>query len=105
MTRAVKEATSRFPLSWRLIRSCWQRFRCQPGATWRKHYWISTLGPELSGKQLELLKEIIPKLSRVAVLGTSSEPGQPKVLKEIELAAEVFKVHLQPLDVLSSQGY
>ena len=59
------------------------------------------LGPELSGKQLELLKEIIPKLSRVAVLGTSTEPGQRQVLKEIELAAEVFEVQLQSLDVLS----
>src|SRR5215510_8366728 len=33
---------------------------------------LSTLSPELSGKRLELLKEIIPKLSRVAVLGTST---------------------------------
>ena len=34
------------------------------------------LAPELSGKRLELLKEIIPKLSRVAVFGTSTQPGQ-----------------------------
>ena len=31
---------------------------------------LSTLAPELSGKQLELLKEVVPKLSRVAVFGT-----------------------------------
>ncbi len=31
--------------------------------------------PELSGKRLELLKETIPKLSRVAVFGTSTQPG------------------------------
>ena len=36
---------------------------------------LSTLSPEISGKQLELLKEVIPKLSRVAVLGNSTEPG------------------------------
>ena len=36
---------------------------------------LSTLAPEISGKQLELLKEIVPKLSRVAVLGTSTNPG------------------------------
>ena len=37
---------------------------------------LSTLAPEISGKQLELLKEIVPKLSRVAVLGTSTIPSQ-----------------------------
>ena len=44
---------------------------------------LSTLAPELSGKRLELLKEIVPKLSRVAVLGTSTYPGNAQVLKEI----------------------
>ena len=37
---------------------------------------LSTLAPELSGKQLELLKEIVPRLSRVAVLGTSTRAGR-----------------------------
>ena len=36
---------------------------------------LSILSPELSGKRLELLKEIVPKLSRVAVFGTSTDPG------------------------------
>ena len=35
---------------------------------------LSGLAPELNGKRLELLKEIIPKLSRVAVFGTSTSP-------------------------------
>ena len=48
---------------------------------------LSTLSPELSGKRLELLKEIIPKLSRVAVLGTSTIPGNAQELREMELAA------------------
>ena len=34
---------------------------------------LSNLAPEISGKQLELLKEIVPRLSRVAVLGTSTD--------------------------------
>ena len=46
------------------------------------------------------MKETIPKLSRVAVLGTSTEPGYAQVLKETELAAGAFKVKLQYLDVL-----
>ena len=59
---------------------------------------LSTLAPELSGKQLELLKEIVPKLSRVAVLGNSTDPGNAQMLKEIELAAGAFKVQLQYLE-------
>ena len=50
-------------------RSCWKWIRRQPGATWRKHHGIVTLAPELSGKQLEVLKETVPRLSRVAVFG------------------------------------
>ena len=60
---------------------------------------LSTLTPELSGKRLELLKET-SKLARVAIFGTSSMPGHAQSLKEIELAAEAFKVQVQHLDVL-----
>ena len=61
---------------------------------------LSTLASEISGKRLELLKEIIPKLSRVAVLGTSTRPGNAQSLREVELAAGAFKVQVQYLDVL-----
>jgi putative ABC transport system substrate-binding protein len=60
---------------------------------------LSTLSPQLSGKRLELLKEIIPKLSRVAVLGNSSNPGNADTLKELQLAAQALKVNIQYLDV------
>ena len=63
---------------------------------------LSTLSPQLSGKRLELLKEIIPKLSRVAVLGNSSNPGNADTLKELELAAQALKVNIQYLDVPSA---
>src|SRR2546427_1104729 len=61
---------------------------------------LSTLATEISGKQLELLKEIVPKLSRVAVLGNSTFPGNAQMLRETELAAGAFKVQLQYLDIL-----
>ena len=61
---------------------------------------LSTLAPELSGKQLELLKEIIPRLSRVAVLETPTQPGTAQSLREVELAAGAFGVKLQHVDVL-----
>jgi len=61
---------------------------------------LSTLAPEISGKRLELLREIVPKLSRVAVIGSSTNPGNPQSLKETEAAAAAFGVKLQYLDVL-----
>jgi ABC-type uncharacterized transport system substrate-binding protein len=60
---------------------------------------LSTLSPELSGKRLELLKEIIPKLSRVAVLGTSTNPSTAQALRETEVAAGALAVKVQYLDV------
>jgi putative ABC transport system substrate-binding protein len=60
---------------------------------------LATLASELSGKRLELLKEIVPKLSRVAVFGTSTNPANEQALRETELAAGAFGVQLQSLDV------
>jgi putative ABC transport system substrate-binding protein len=62
---------------------------------------LSTLAPEISGKQLDLLKEIIPRLSRVAVFGNSIQPGNPQALKETELAAGALGLRLQHLDIRS----
>ena len=60
---------------------------------------LSTFVPELSGKRLEILREVVPKLSRVAILGTSTNPGYAQVIKEVELAAKAFGVKLQYLEV------
>src|SRR5206468_9196210 len=61
---------------------------------------LSSLSSELNGKRLELLKEIIPKLSRLAVAGESTYPGNAQSLKETELAAGAMKVQLRYSDVL-----
>jgi putative ABC transport system substrate-binding protein len=61
---------------------------------------LSTLSPEISGRQLELLKESVPRLSRVAILGNSTIPGNSQSLREMELVAPVFGVQLQYLEVL-----
>jgi putative ABC transport system substrate-binding protein len=60
---------------------------------------LSILAPEISGKQLELLKQIIPKLSRVAVLGDSKEPANTQSLRETQRAAAALglQVHYQDL--------
>lgn len=60
---------------------------------------LATLRSEVSGKRLELLKEIVPKLSRVAVLGSSTNPGNVESLKEVELAAAALGVQFQVVDV------
>jgi putative ABC transport system substrate-binding protein len=60
---------------------------------------LSTLAPELSGKRLEILKETIPRLARVAVLGNLTQGGNAQALKEVETTAGAFGVKLQYLDV------
>jgi len=47
------------------------------------------------------LKDIVPKLSRVAVFGSSSQPGNGQALREIQLAAKTLGVDVQYSDVLS----
>jgi len=64
---------------------------------------LSNFAPELSGKRLEILREVLPKLSRVAVIGTSTNPAYAQVIKEVELAAKALGVKLQNLDVLDSK--
>jgi len=60
---------------------------------------LSSYSAELNGKRLELLKEIVPKLSRVAVFGDSTFPGNAQALRDTELAAAALAVQLQYLDV------
>jgi putative ABC transport system substrate-binding protein len=62
---------------------------------------LSTLRPEISGRQVELLQEIVPKISRPAVLGNSTTPGTAQALKEMERAARAFGINYQHLDVQS----
>jgi putative ABC transport system substrate-binding protein len=64
---------------------------------------LSQLSPELAGKRLEILKEVLPKLSRVAVFSTSTSVGNAQVLKEIEPVAAALGVKLHYLDVLTTK--
>jgi putative tryptophan/tyrosine transport system substrate-binding protein len=63
---------------------------------------LSTFSPELHGKRLEILKEIVPRLSRVAVLGTSTVPGHARFLKDQESATEALRLQLQYVNLLNS---
>ena len=57
-----------------------------------------TVGPEIAGKQLELLKEAVPKVSRMAVLWNPTTPGNALALREAEIAARALRVELQLLE-------
>jgi len=100
-TRPAKEATSTIPIVMAEdadpVRSGFVASLARPGGNITG---LATLAPELSGKQLELLKEIVPRSSRVAVLATSSSSDYAQVLKELELAAGALGVKLQYLDVV-----
>lgn len=56
---------------------------------------ISTLAQDLSGKRLELLKEVVPKLSRVGILLDRESRSSVANLKEYEDAAKVLKIEIQ----------
>ena len=78
-TRAAKQATATIPIVMAFdndpVGSGFVANLARPGGNITG---LSTFAPELSGKQLELLKEIVPKLSRVAVLGDSTDRASHK---------------------------
>jgi putative tryptophan/tyrosine transport system substrate-binding protein len=101
-TRPANEATNTIPIVMAQdpdpVRNGFVASLARPGGNITG---LSTLSPELSGKRLELLKEIVSRLSRVAVLGTSTSPSTAQALRETELAAGALAVKLQYLDVRS----
>lgn len=62
------------------------------------------LGPELAGKRLQLLKEMLPNASRMAILWDRNAPASVGHVKEAEAAARVLGVQLQSLDVGDEKG-
>jgi len=60
---------------------------------------LSNISPELGGKRLELLKEIVPGLSRVAVLANSANPVIAVAVGETEAAARLMGLSVQAVDV------
>jgi putative ABC transport system substrate-binding protein len=99
-TRSAKEATATIPIVMAQdgdpVGNGFVASLARPGGNITG---LSSLAPELSGKRLELLKEIVPKFSRVAVFGNSAGPGNEQSSKETELAAGALGVQFQYLDV------
>ena len=103
-TRAAKEATLTIPIVMTQdsdpVGNGFVASLARPGGNITG---LANFAPELSGKRLELLKEVVPKLSRVAVFGNAMVPGNAQMLKETELAAGAFGVKLQYLELQISK--
>ena len=66
---------------------------------------LTNLGPELSGKKLELLKEIAPKVSRVAVFFNPVSEVEPLAVRELSTVASAVGVEIQSVDVRSPDDF
>jgi len=103
VTRALREATSTLPIVMAQdtdpVGSGFVASLAKPGGNITG---LSALAPEMSGKQLSLMKEILPKLSRMAIIGNSNNPGDAQTLRETVLAAGGLDVYLRYLDVLDA---
>jgi len=66
---------------------------------------LSAIAPELEGKRLELLREVVPRLSHIAVLWNPDNPFQPGSLKEARAAAQVLGIKVQLLGVRTAEDF
>ncbi|MBI2751332.1 MAG: DUF3592 domain-containing protein [Burkholderiales bacterium] len=99
-TRAAKEATSSVPIVMLFdpdpVRAGFVASLARPGGNITGN---SSASPRLIGDQIKALKVLLPNMSRIAVLGNSTEAGNPQALKEAETAARNLGLQLAPLDV------
>jgi putative ABC transport system substrate-binding protein len=66
---------------------------------------VGTLGPELAPKRLELLRELLPGLSRVAFLGATLDPNTGNFIRETEAAAAKLGITVIPVTVEGPQAF
>src|SRR4029453_9292401 len=58
---------------------------------------VSNGGAELSGKNFELLKEVTPRIKRIAVLWNPENPAHPVMFREAQVAAEAMRLQIQSI--------
>jgi len=107
LTRAVKAATSTVPVVMAQdsdpVGNGFVTSLSHPGGNVTG---LSTLAPELNGKKLEILKEVTPGISRVAVFVSSNVGDFSHVSKkEVELAAAALRLKIHYLDVLTPADF
>jgi putative ABC transport system substrate-binding protein len=103
-TRAAQEATRTIPIVMSLVNdpvgSGLVASLARPGGNVTG---LTIMSPDLVGKQLELLKAVVPKVSRVAILRHPDNPASAAQLREAEGAAQALGVRLQTLEARSPQ--
>jgi putative ABC transport system substrate-binding protein len=102
-TLAAKDATSTIPIvqatgAADLVREGVVASLARPGGNVTG---VTAIAPELTAKRLQLLKETVPGLSRVAVLGQSDSPNAAQQMGEMQTAAQALGMELQLLLVSS----
>jgi putative tryptophan/tyrosine transport system substrate-binding protein len=105
-TQAAKEATRTTPIVMVLVADPvafgFVNSLARPGGNITG---FAFLLPEISGKRLELLKETVPKLSRVAVLWNAANPYKETDLKEVQPVADALKVAVHTFRVRDPNGF
>jgi putative ABC transport system substrate-binding protein len=66
---------------------------------------MSVMAPELGGKRLELLKELLPRLARVAVLWNAANPFSALVFKQVQAASGTLGIEVQSLELRSPDDF
>jgi putative ABC transport system substrate-binding protein len=66
---------------------------------------MSLMAPDLGGKRLELLKELLPRLARVAVLWNAANPYSAHVFKEVQAAGGTLGTEVQSLELRSPDDF
>ena len=103
-TRAVQQTTRTIPIVMSLVNdpvgSGLVASLARPGGNVTG---LTIMAPDLVAKRLELLKEVVPKVSRVALLRNPDNPADAAMLREMEAAARALGVRLQPLKTRNPQ--
>ncbi|HKY09587.1 MAG TPA: ABC transporter substrate-binding protein [Candidatus Binatia bacterium] len=98
--RAAMEATKTIPIvavtSIDPVSAGYAKSFAQPGGNVTG---LASLGRDVSAKRIELLTELLPKLSKLGVLWDPNGPGPAIAVKEYEQAARAFKLELQPFEM------
>ena len=66
---------------------------------------MACISSDLAAKRLQLLQEIVPRLSRVAVLFNGGVPAKVEELQDITAAAKTLEIEVQPADVRDASGF
>lgn len=103
-TRFAKEATSNIPIVMAQdpdpVGTGFVTSLARPGGNITG---LSNLRSDLGGKRLEILRDTIPGLARVAIIGTSTTPGNAQALADVERAASTLALGVQVLEILGPQ--